>query len=107
VLKLGLRGDSPGVRAENTFSEVPRYLDQLERRFAPSVAGVPPITAVVENLTTRFGGPRRIPRLRLVQQLQTVWRAFATLAYFDRLIAQGANLPPGIASLAALPGQVA
>jgi hypothetical protein len=42
-----------------------------------------------------------------VQQLQTVWRAFATLAYFDRLIAQGANLPPGIASLAALPGQVA
>jgi hypothetical protein len=67
------------------FAEVPRYLDDLEKSFGRTVAGVPPIEAVVENLTHRFGGAvAEFVALRLVQRVETDWRALVTLAYLDR-----------------------
>ena len=67
------------------FEEVPRYFAELERYVARTVAGTPPITGVVANLTTRFGGRLTgFLALRLVRQPQTGWRALVALAYLDR-----------------------
>ena len=71
--------------ATGEFDAAAAYLDALDRRFGPTVAGMPPVTGVVENLSARFG-PRiaEFLALRLVQQPQPAWRVLATLGYLDR-----------------------
>ncbi|MFL5910942.1 MAG: hypothetical protein ACJ768_10280 [Gaiellaceae bacterium] len=67
------------------FGQVTEYLDDLQRTFAPTVAGAPRVTGVIEDLTRRFGGRlAEFLALRLVQQPQPSWRVLTTLGYLDR-----------------------
>jgi hypothetical protein len=71
--------------ADDEFGQAMQYLDDLDRRFAPTVLGAPPVTGVIENLTARFGG-RLAPllALRLVQQPQPSSRVLVSAGYLDR-----------------------
>jgi hypothetical protein len=68
------------------FEKAAQYLDSVERRFARTVAGVPPVRAVVQNLSATFGGRlTEFLALRLVKESQPPpWRALAVLGYLER-----------------------
>jgi hypothetical protein len=71
--------------AGDELTQAMQYLDDLQRRFAPTVLGAPPVTGVIQNLTTKFGGRlAELLALRLVQQPQPSWRVLTTLGYLDR-----------------------
>lgn len=71
---------------DHDFDVALRRLDQLERRFASTVAGAPSPVATADNLTARFGGRlAELLALRLVKEpRQEQWRALTALAYLDR-----------------------
>jgi hypothetical protein len=71
---------------DHPFSGALRDLDDAERRFASTVAGAPPVRAVIEQLSARYGGRlAELLALRLVKQPeQASWRVLTTLGYLDR-----------------------
>lgn len=75
-----------GETEGHDFEAALRYLDGLERHFAGTVAGSPPVQVVVDTLSTRFGGQlAELLALRLVKETrQPSWRVLVTLAYLDR-----------------------
>ena len=67
------------------LDEVLRELTELERYFARTVAGTPPVASVAANLTRRFGARLTgFLALRLVQHPETDWRSLVALAYLDQ-----------------------
>ena len=68
------------------LEELDRYLDQIEHGFRGKVTSSPPVHAVVDNLTIRFG-PRVADALalRLVKLPRApAWRVRTALAYLER-----------------------
>jgi hypothetical protein len=63
-----------------------RYLEVVERWFAPTILRSPPILGVVDNLSAQFGGALAgYLALRLVKiPTAPTWRAQVTLAYLER-----------------------
>ena len=73
-------------RSGSTFETVERYLDHVERKFAGTVVGAPPVRGVVDNLTARFGAAlAEYFALRLVKvPTAPAWRAQTALVYLER-----------------------
>lgn len=75
-----------GETRRRGLEELDLYLDQLERGFRGKVTSSPPVHAVVDNLTTRFGA--RVAdalALRLVKlPTAPAWRVRTALAYLER-----------------------
>jgi hypothetical protein len=68
------------------FDKALQYLDLVERRFAGTVIGVPPVGPVVDNLSTTFGNRlAEFLALRLVKvPTMAEWRARTTLTYLQQ-----------------------